>query len=240
MRHSIRWLAGIAAVMFSGSSALAGLSIDKQGRYVEVSLSSADPGDGAPQLDRQSAPNDGSFSGDVQLRQAGTNFDNQVRATMQSELAGEKWLFSGILDIATNDIRDLSVPSAEAVFNAILDFTIDGPYDYDLQGGANVSGSNPGDGQLAEMIELMSPTGTDPGGNRSGTLEPGTYRLTLVQQIATNDRSADHQSEYQYTFSIEPAKNPPNSVPLPPAAWPGLAMLGGMGIVRVFRQQVAG
>lgn len=229
--------------MASGSAAWAGVvQITSQQRVVEVEYRESGEGGGADQTDREAAPDAGPFTGQARVRRTGTNFDNTVSAGMQSDLDGSVWRFRGAVDIDHIDQRDAVNPVSNARFTAIVEFMHDAPFRYELDGGPTASGSGQSTGQLAEMIEGVSPGAPSPGTDRAGTLPAGTYRLTLAQEIESIERNSDVRSDLDYTFTLNAVNDggnggTPPAVPLPPAVWAGLITMGATGLTGAVRRR---
>ena len=75
-------------------------------------------------------------------------------------------------------------------------------------------------------------------GSLGGVLGPGAYSLSVtgnMTSVATDD-VALRQEGYALQLAVGPVVAGPSPVPLPAAAWGGLALIGGLGVARLGRR----
>ena len=125
----------------------------------------------------------------------------------------------------------------------VFEFSVDAPFTYQLGGGLKILKDDPH--ALVEAPSEFYPYD----GAGTGLLEPGvTYRFVTPFAVDSfsihsgTERSFSAEFDYQLLLSPVDGGNgggSPNPIPLPPAVWSGLAVLGAGALNRLRRRGVS-
>ena len=194
-------------------------------------------------IDTKTSTTVGDFEDAARANDAGEGFDATATTGVKARFGQDGFFFSTTTEFEVLDTRP---PTSSSVinnrFDYQVDFTIDSAYEFDFStqvtddaGTGDTWGDQQGDRQL---------TGTTTGGDEvlfgadeSGVLQPGTYSLRILQgneRISAGDPNSSTDSiEYEDAFALSAVDGgggdpggEPSPVPLPPAIWSGLAVLG--------------
>ena len=126
-------------------------------------------------------------------------------------------------------------------YNYRVEFTIDSAYTFDFVSDITNGSGSWNDEQGYNLVSGVRADGDSVfiGPGESGVLQPGTYTLTVQQsnqRISTGDPDLTSAfRDYNYSFALAPVDSGggPNPIPLPPAVWSGLAVLGAGAFTRI-------
>ena len=226
----------------------AAVNVTSQTRSVHVAIPSIVPAE--PAIDETvTAPDNNTFDAslDRTLNQA-----DQTNTALANQLSS----FGELANVFTATAQGTTSYSATGLEGIVfsessfsITFTLAEDRDYTING----SGSFPDTGSGASdfSVILTGPGGTvdsftkadfDPGlgdgtqinptFNNSGTLTAGEYTLTADSGVSGGTNSTEILASFSLEFTATAAGEPPppGVIPLPAAVWPGVMMLGGLGV----------
>lgn len=223
------------------TTAVAGpVQIDSQDRRVTARLS---PERGAAAVtDEEVAPDAGPFVATALAEVDIDGFDSEASASVDSTLAQSGLSFAGSFRYAVTDTRpgdDGAIPTARLDYDFDVTFTIDEAYNYDFQDRFDrVNDDSSVTVEFLAQIDGVDVPFTDIDANGGGTLQPGTYKLTLAAFAeGLLGASSDFQLDYETTLDLSPSDGDGGGggtpIPLPPAVWSGLLLLGAGALGRL-------
>jgi hypothetical protein len=161
----------------------------------------------------------------------------------QSSMVGASGNTLGMLDVGFARVRMFDTHSTNPITNlheveSLIDvsFRLDRPGDFQVSVRSDAAGSSyllaldgPG-GRVFEFIDEIDEDAPDQD-NAQGTLPPGVYRLRQIASARTEFGEAS--GSWGFGFNVVEQANP---IPLPPAALPGLALMGAGAVARTKRR----
>jgi hypothetical protein len=241
-------LAGVAAAALAPSSASAGVVIVNQVRNVVSGVS--DGGDVS-----HTAPDAGPFNDTAVAVGSGQGFTNTTSTSIQSVLNSSRLTFEGSYVFNADDQRTGGGEDSPFIhfFGSVAasaEFALDQAYSYTLT--YNLTRPTPPEGlsvvqdSEARFFGDNDPSDSlvQPGTTRTGVLQPGQYRIQLnrnVDGFATPPQDFEYTEDYSLVLDLRPVSGGgnPNPIPLPPAVWSGLALLGAGALNRLRKRRVA-
>jgi hypothetical protein len=243
MRNSgILGIAVVGALSFASSGAVAGpVRIDSQQRSVTARVQ---PGQGAAAvIDTRSATGNGPFDESVAVDASGDGFVGRANATLTSTIGNDGFHYEGTLAWEVQDTRSSAATDqstkAEASFLTDISFTLDEAYDFSFT--ESLNSTAPGSGESGESVTVLFFEGGPALPGESGTLQPGSYNLRVqrsTEALLSGTGLATYAIDFDVDFNLAPSdgSSEPNPIPLPPAAWAGLATMGLIGLTRAVRR----
>ena len=199
------------------------------------------------QDDREVAPDAGPFNATVSADVSREGFVARSSATMNSTLDDDGFDFAGRLEWEVeNQGLDPDEAVAEALFDVTVIFSLDEAYRYNFATDLNVIRNEGGDPEGQDVnFRLVSQTDGQEVPEGSGTLAPGEYRLDLLRYVANSGADAPVEGafaeEYDIRLELEQADGGDGGgggetpIPLPPAVWAGLSVMG-LGLLNRWRK----
>jgi hypothetical protein len=236
---------GVAAA--GADRAAAGVQVLSQDGFVRARVA---PGRGEPlTTDQESAPSSGSFTRAAQALVAIDGFAADARSNVDATLGQDGFTFAGALAYEATDTRpddpESGVPTVRLDYEFHVTFSIDEAYDYDFQHTRARNDTYP----FNELENLHQIRGVDVDfldvdANGGGTLQPGTYELTLAQTAeGLIGPGAVLDFDYEVALDLTPVDGNGNGggtpIPLPPAVWSGLLVLGAGAANRMRKRLMA-
>lgn len=196
-----------------------------QSRALDVSAAVFDKSDAGS----ASAPDFGPFDRSISVHpimMVGTErYAAQGSASQNSTLGSDAFTFAGSLYAQSIHPADSSA-SARVLFDVAFD--VQDIVRYALAGSLTNPNSSPADASLTLQLlngnqTIVSTGPSDTAINKTGLLQPGSYRLVFDASGRGDSTFAGGAIDYGLTFSA--AVDGGVQTPLPPAAWSGLVLL---------------
>ena len=176
-------------------------------------------------------------------------FRNEAVATIDSTLDPDRFTLDGTLSYDVQDTRPdggFGAPlRASATLDASVVFSLDEAYRYTLRYDLDETDNDP-DASVESAFEFVGFDGGSvdetvaEGQTVSGVLEPGSYRLALPVRIANtvaDEQLRSFDLDYGLSLDLEPVDGVDGGtpIPLPPAVWSGIALMGA-GLLNRWRR----
>jgi hypothetical protein len=240
-------LAGAVALAPSGASA--GVTIINPVRNVTSGVN----GSGTVS---HTAPDAGPFQDAAVAVDSGQGFTDTTSTSIDSVLNSSRLSFEGSYDFTAADQRIGGGEDSPFIhfFGSVAagaEFALDQAYSYTLTYNLNC----PTPPEALEVIQDSearffgdndpSDSLVQPGTTRTGVLQPGQYQLQLnrnVDGFATPPQDFAYSEGYSFILDLKPVGDgggKPNPVPLPPAVWSGLIVLGAGALNRLRKRRIS-
>jgi hypothetical protein len=234
----------VGGLAVAGSADAGPVRIISQERTLTVS---AQGGAGRERITKTlSAENAGTFSANVSADDTNPAMVAKASAGVDSTLGDTGFRFRGRLAWYLDDLgeRDQLESNAEAQYAFNVVFAVDETYRYSFANNGRLVHSEGGSG-AGDAGEFLSGPGASGALEETGVLTPGTYTLELFLFQGSSETTVGYEGSYRrefdLSFDLAPVANvgqhdQPAAVPLPPAVWSGLLVLGA-GAVKRWRKR---
>jgi hypothetical protein len=252
--HAVRRHAAVFALICAAAApAAAGpVAIEVFARTVDVASRGLS---GESEYDRAETTDTGPFDATVSADTSGGDVVSRARASVESTLGPGGFTAAGSLAYDLLDTGDLAfLTDASGSVTLYARFTFDEPYQYTAALDVDVLTDDPGvDAGVQKDFYTYDDDGNpvylplpDPGETTAATrIDPGTYDLYFTRAVAgyaVDGEPRSYAEEFDFELRFAPVDGnggEPNPIPLPPAAWSGLIVLGGAAILARVRKLFA-
>jgi hypothetical protein len=176
-------------------------------------------------------------------------FRSTALVTQDVNLGNNGFRFTGRLEF---EVTTLMPPAgstagvgATAGFVDTLTFVLSEPHDYRFiqqQDVEVMTGSQEGE-HAFNLVGPDSEIFNTNNGPAEGRLEPGEYRFSygreVTNSVVNDPNNGEFRGDYEVGLALTPVETP-NPIPLPPAVWPGLLTLAGVGAGTWLRRRRVG